>query len=120
MRLPTGWRLLSRETPAMAMRFRARNSSALASSGEAMACLHGWCVQRSCRGPRQRMRARFVMRGRAGEWAAEKSAAVEVHFLAVGHDDVLEPENLLAVGELISGRGDDVARLERVLHPAVG
>ena len=40
-------------------------------------------------------------------------AAVEEHFLAVGHDDLFESKDLLPVGKLISGGGDHVSQLHR-------
>src|SRR5256885_9794747 len=46
-------------------------------------------------------------------------AAVEAQFLAVGQYDALEPDDLLAVGELIAGARDHVAALDRRLGPAV-
>src|SRR5712691_4974331 len=47
-------------------------------------------------------------------------AAVEAQFLAVGQYGALEPDDLLAVGELIADARDHVAGLHCRLGPAVG
>src|SRR5262245_60183021 len=46
--------------------------------------------------------------------------AIEAHFLTVGEYNALEPDDLLAVGELIADPGDHVAGLHRRLGPAIG
>src|SRR5262245_29663767 len=53
-------------------------------------------------------------------WTRTSATAVEEHLLAAGHHDLVQPQDLLAVGELVAGGGDDVARLERALVPPVG
>ena len=40
-------------------------------------------------------------------------AGVDAHFAAVGEDDALEPDDFLAVAELIARAGDHIARLQR-------
>src|SRR5262245_2307455 len=47
-------------------------------------------------------------------------AAVDVDLPAVGEHHVLEPDDLLAVGELIPGACDYVALLDRCPGPAIG
>src|SRR6267142_6287724 len=41
------------------------------------------------------------------------SAAVQEHFLPVGHHDLLQAQDVLAVAEAVADRGDRVARLQR-------
>ena len=47
------------------------------------------------------------------------AGSVEAHFLAVGEYDAFEPDDLLAVGELIADARDHVAGLDRRLGPTV-
>src|SRR5688572_9412412 len=57
------------------------------------------------------------------EWCASESytlSAVDADLLAVREHDALEADDFLAVGELIAGAGDHVARLHRRAGPAVG
>jgi hypothetical protein len=56
--------------------------------------------------------------GRSHEQDADL-AAVDADFLAVGQHRPLEPDDLLAVGKLITDARDHVARLDRRLGPAV-
>src|SRR6476646_5286801 len=55
-------------------------------------------------------------------WAASSTslAAVEAEFLAVVQYDVLQPDDLLAVGKLIPDASDHVAGLHRRFGPPVG
>src|SRR6266581_4389033 len=57
-------------------------------------------------------------RGRKGKKEAGL-AAVHPDLLAVGQHRLLEPDDLLAVGELIADARDHVAGLDRRLGPAV-
>src|SRR5687767_16029949 len=62
----------------------------------------------------------FINPGDRDDATVEKtaSAAVDVDLLAVSEHHPLEPDDLLAVGELIAGARDHVARLNRRPSPA--
>src|SRR5438094_226356 len=63
----------------------------------------------------------YAITGKAqGPQSTGLAAGVEAHFLAVGQYGAFEPDDLLAVGELIADARDHVAGLHRRLGPAVG